>query len=70
MIKTDYITTIGELRNNGRSNTIITLSDGDKVFADENYEQVKLLYEKSFVQENEKRPTAIGRLKNYYSKTL
>ena len=41
MINPTYIVTIAELRNNGRSNTVITLPDGDKAFVDDTYDNVK-----------------------------
>lgn len=46
MIRGSSVETIGELRNVGRSNTIITLINGERVFADETYDAVVELYKK------------------------
>lgn len=42
-----YIVTIAELRNSGRSNSVITLSNGESVFVDDTYESVKAKYSES-----------------------
>lgn len=43
-IKREAIMCIGELRNNGKSNTVLTLVNGETVFADEKYDDVISLY--------------------------
>ena len=45
MVKASEIVSIGELRNNGRSNTVIVTKQGDTIFADDTYDNLKRLYE-------------------------
>lgn len=40
LVNLDSISSIGELRNNGRSNTVIALKNGEPVFADDTYDNV------------------------------
>ena len=47
IIRVSVIATIGELRNNGRSNTVITLTNGEPIFADDTYDNVKHQYEEA-----------------------
>lgn len=39
-INRSEITSVGELKNNGKSNTVITLKNGDSIFADDVYDRV------------------------------
>lgn len=40
VINRNEIASVGELKNNGKSNTVITLKNGDSIFADDVYERV------------------------------
>lgn len=44
MINVLSIATIGELRSDKRSNTVITLTNGEKIFADDNYDIILKAY--------------------------
>lgn len=43
-INPDYVVTVGELKNNGRSNTVINLTNGENIFVDDRYEEVMAAY--------------------------
>lgn len=43
LVRSEYIVAISELRNNGRSNTVITLSNNETLFVENTYDQVKAM---------------------------
>lgn len=44
MLNVEFIVSINELRNNGRSNTAIVMSNNETVFVDDKYDSVNEMY--------------------------
>lgn len=51
MVRLDQITQISELPDSKRSNTVISLENGETVFASNSYKEVKEMYQMRRVEE-------------------
>lgn len=52
MINPNYIVTFNEISNRARSNTAITLTNGETVFVDDAYDSVKAMLEYEKIKES------------------
>lgn len=58
MVRLDQITKIAELPDSKRSSTVVSLENGETVFASNNYNEVKQMYEMHFIEKQE--PTSVA----------